>query len=101
MEFDGVAYSRSHLHRLACAADSMAGDVADVHARFEASSGVARAALGADDYGRMYWQARGQRMESIGAGLALLATALGKQETRVQRASQAYVACEDASALHT
>ncbi|TMR99927.1 hypothetical protein [Nonomuraea basaltis] len=101
MEFNGVAYSRSRLHRLACAADGMAGDTSDAHARFEASSGAARAALGDDDYGRMYWQARGQRMESIGTGLELLATALREQETRIHRASQTYEACEDATTLRT
>jgi hypothetical protein len=94
VEFDGVAFSQSHLHRLACAADDMAGAVSDVHARFEASSGAARTALGADDYGRTYWQARGRRMESIGIGLELLTTALQDHQTRIKTASQLYDACE-------
>ncbi|WP_049570408.1 hypothetical protein [Nonomuraea sp. SBT364] len=99
MRFDGVTYSKSHLHRLACATDGMAGDLAGAGTRFEASSGAARAALGDDDYGRAYWQARGQRMKDIGTGLDLLATALRRQETRIQRASQNYDGCEDASTL--
>ncbi|GAA3211213.1 hypothetical protein [Nonomuraea helvata] len=101
MSFDGVAFSKSHLDRLACAADGMAGDVADVRVQFETSSSAARAALGDDDYGLMYWQARGPRMESVGAGLDLLAAALQKQESRIRRASHMYDACEDAGTLRT
>jgi hypothetical protein len=101
VEYDGVVYSKSHLHRLASAADGMAGDVSETHDRFEAASSAARTALGDDDYGRAYWQARGQRMESIGRGLELLATALREQESRLHRASKTYKAGEDASTLRT
>ncbi|WP_327102844.1 hypothetical protein [Nonomuraea glycinis] len=99
MEFDGVTYSKRHLHRLACAADGMAGDLAGASTRFEASSGVAKTALGDDEYGRAYAQDHGQRMTDIATGLDLLATALRQQETRIQRASQNYDGCEDASTL--
>ncbi|WP_433441050.1 hypothetical protein [Nonomuraea sp. CA-141351] len=101
MEFNGAAYSHSHLHRLASAADGMAGDVSGAHTEFEASSGAARAAVGDDDYGRTYWQAHGQRLENIGTGLQLLATALQEQEKRLQRVSKTYKAGEDASTLRT
>lgn len=101
MEFKGVAYSQGHLHRLACAADGMAGDVFSVQARFEASSGAARVAMGDDEYGRTYWRARGQRLESIGIGLELLATALQEQDARLHEASGRYGVCEDASTLRT
>ncbi|MEU6720841.1 hypothetical protein ABZ897_56100 [Nonomuraea sp. NPDC046802] len=101
MELNGVVYTRSQLRRLAGAADGMAGDVSEAHTRFETSSAAARTAVGDDDYGRMYWQARGQRMESIGAGLELLASALREQDSRLQRASMTYKAGEDASTLRT
>lgn len=101
MEFNGVAYSHTRLHRLACVAGGMAGDVSEIQAGFAESSGAARAALGDDDYGHRYWQARGRRMENIGTGLELLASALSKQGARLQRASQRYEDCEDASTLRT
>ncbi|WP_431917287.1 hypothetical protein [Nonomuraea jabiensis] len=101
MEFDGVVYSKTHLHRLASATDGMAGDVSGAHTRFEAASSAARTALGDDDYGRAYWQGRGQRLESIGRGLDLLASALREQESRLHRASKTYKAGEDASTLRT
>ncbi|MET7330944.1 hypothetical protein [Nonomuraea sp. NPDC005650] len=101
MEFNGVVYSKSQLHRLASAADGMAGDVSDVHTRFDAASSATRAAVGDDDYGRAYWQAHGQRMESLGRGLELLAAALREQENRLHLASKTYKAGEDASTLRT
>ncbi|MFI7132177.1 hypothetical protein ACIBQ1_41325 [Nonomuraea sp. NPDC050153] len=101
MGFDGVVYSKSQLHRLASVADGMAGDVSDVHTRSEAASSEARASLGDDDYGRAYWQAHGQRLESIGRGLELLAAALREQENRLHLASKTYKAGEDAGTLRT
>ncbi|MEO3806409.1 hypothetical protein [Nonomuraea sp. B1E8] len=102
MEFNGVvAHGQGHLDRLACAAGDLAGDVSGVHAGFEASWGAARAALGDDDYGRGYRRGRGQRLDGIDAGLALLATALREQETSLREASKHYQACEDASTLRT
>ncbi|MGP3936617.1 hypothetical protein [Nonomuraea sp. KM88] len=102
MEFNGVvAHSQGHLHRLACAADDLAGDVSGVQTRFEESWRAACAALGADDHGRGYRRGRGQRLDGIGAGLALLATALKEQETSLRETSKHYQACEDASTLRT
>ncbi|MFI7642440.1 hypothetical protein [Nonomuraea sp. NPDC049400] len=101
MELNGVAYSHGHLHRLSDTADCMADDVSAAHIRFETSSGGARAALGDDDYARMYWQTHGRRMESIGAGLELLATALREEAAKLQRASKTYKAGNDASTLRT
>ncbi|MFI6737112.1 hypothetical protein ACIBI9_29655 [Nonomuraea sp. NPDC050451] len=101
MGYDGAVYSKSQLHRLASTADGMAGDVSGAHDRFEGASSAARTALGDDDYGRAYWQARGQRMENIGRGLDLLATALREQENRLHRASKTYKGGEDASTLRT
>lgn len=96
VEFNGVVYSHSQLHRLTRAAGGMAGDVSDVRARFEVSADRARAALGDDDYSRMYLRARGRRLEEIGAGLRLLAAALDRQESKVRQASRNYRAGEDA-----
>jgi hypothetical protein len=99
VKFDGVTYGKSHLHRLARAADGMAGDLSGASTLFEASSGAARAALGDDEYGHAYWQKRGPRMRDIGTGLDLLAAALRQQETRIRRASRNYGGGEDASTL--
>ncbi|MEQ4722130.1 hypothetical protein [Nonomuraea sp. B19D2] len=101
MELNGVAYSHDHLHRLSDTADRMADDVSEARIRFETSWGRARAALGDDDYARMYWQAHGQRMENIGIGLELLATALREEATKLQRASKTYKAGNDASTVRT
>ncbi|TYB56031.1 hypothetical protein FXF51_45280 [Nonomuraea sp. PA05] len=101
MEFDGVVYSRSELRRLARGASDVAGLVSGTDTRFETSASVARTALGDDDYGRAYWQARGTQLGNIGAGLNLLADALGRQETRLLRALRTYNAGDDASTMRT
>ncbi|MGW0802527.1 hypothetical protein [Nonomuraea sp. NPDC002799] len=99
MEFNGLAHSPGQMYRLACAAGGMADDVSGTQTKFERSSGAVRAALGDDDYGHRYWQVHSERLGNIGSGLELLASALRKQESRVQEASQRYEDCEDASTL--
>ncbi|MFC4121920.1 hypothetical protein [Nonomuraea zeae] len=101
MEFDGVVYSRSQLHQLARGAGDMAGRVSGVDVRYETSASAAHAALSDDDYGRAYWQARSQRVEGIGMGLKLLASALGQEETRLQQALKTYRAADDPTSSHS
>ncbi|GAA4967185.1 hypothetical protein HD597_003842 [Nonomuraea thailandensis] len=97
MEFDGSAYSRSQLRRLARGTSDMAALVSGTDARYTTSVSAIRAAVGDDDYGRAYWQARGRRIDGIGTGLGLLASALGREETRLLRALKTYRAGDDAS----
>ncbi|NJP88573.1 hypothetical protein HCN51_03720 [Nonomuraea sp. FMUSA5-5] len=99
MEFDGVVYSKSELRRLARGTSDVAGRVSGTGARYETSASAARAAVGDDDYGRGYRQARGTRLDAIGAGLNLLAGALGRQESRLLRALRAYRDGDDASTI--
>ncbi|GAA2855440.1 hypothetical protein [Nonomuraea rubra] len=98
MEFDGSAYSKAQLRRLARGTSDMAALVSGADVRYATSVSATRAALGGDDYGRAYWQARGRRLDGIGAGLGLLASALGREETRLLRALTTYRAGDDASA---
>ncbi|MFB4268562.1 hypothetical protein [Nonomuraea sp. GTA35] len=97
MDFDGSAYSKSQLRRLARGTSDMSALVSDADVRYETSVSTTRTALGDDDYGRAYWQARGRRIDGIGAGLALLVSALGREETRLLRALTTYRAGDDAS----
>ncbi|MEV4222601.1 hypothetical protein [Nonomuraea sp. NPDC049725] len=101
MTLEGMAYGKSHLRGLARGVGDMEEAVRDVAVRYEPVTKAVRVALGADEYGDAYWQARGERMAAIGTALDLLSDAMGRQSEDLARSRGNYAAGEDASTLRT